>query len=131
MSIESLHIPATSDTPVVQFDHTTGKLSIKGRSLPENAYAFFGPLIDWAKRYTAGEPESTEITVFLDYYNSSSGRYLLELLYVFEENLKNKSRLKVIWQAEEDDDLMIEKGEEMQSILEIPFEIVRVPGRGI
>ena len=124
MSIQPLHIPQTEETPEINFNDTQGRLIISGRSLPENAHMFYQPLIDWVKQYAAHPAGRTELDIKLEYFNSSSGRFLLELLSVLEEKLKDKQSVVVRWYSEHEDELMIEKGEEFSSLLEIPFEFV-------
>jgi hypothetical protein len=121
---EMLHIEKTEDTPEVHFDPGKGFFSVVGRSLPENAYNFFKPLIDFTKQYVSAHTnKSTDLTFKLDYFNSSSGRFIFEMLTIFEESYKKKQLVKVKWLVDKDDELMIEKGEELKSLLDIPFEI--------
>lgn len=125
MSISPLFISQTDETPEVSFNISRGQLNITGRSLPENAHTFYQPLIDWVREYVHQPAQTTEMNIKLDYFNSSSGRFLLELLSVMEEKLKDKKNIRVKWYSEQDDELMIEKGEEFSSLLDIPFEFVK------
>lgn len=119
-----LHIERTEDTPEVHFDPREGFFSLVGRSLPENAYNFFKPLIDFTKQYvTSQNGKSTNLTFKLDYFNSSSGRFIFEMLTIFEESHKKQQKVTVKWLVDKDDELMIEKGEELKSLLDIPFQI--------
>jgi hypothetical protein len=117
-----MHYNSTADTPEVHYQDDAGTLAIRGRSLPEDAWAFYGPLIEWAKALSLKNSERLTIEFFLEYFNSSSGRYLLELLSTLEK--KGKDRVSVVWMVEPDDELMVEKGEEFSSLLEIPFRFV-------
>ncbi len=49
--MEKLIIGHTEDTPNVRFEPETGVFCIEGRSLPENAVAFYNPILDWLKQY--------------------------------------------------------------------------------
>jgi hypothetical protein len=60
------------------------------------------------------------LKINLDYFNSSSGRYILELLACLEEK---KELVRIVWLCEKEDELMIEKGEEFKSLVDLPFEI--------
>ena len=111
---------ATTDTPLVDFDAHAGCLLIKGRSLPEDAWSFYKPIIEWASALSLNASNSLTVEFFLEYFNSSSGRYLLELLSTLEK--EKKEHVKVVWVSEPDDDLMQEKGEEFESLLDLPFE---------
>ncbi len=111
---------ATADTPEVRFEAAKAQLWITGRSLPEDAWSFYKPLIEWA----AGEGQQlqTKLTVILhlDYFNSSSGRFLLEMLAALES--RGDQQTEIVWISDADDELMQEKGEEFSDLLNIPFK---------
>lgn len=122
--MQSLEIKASAETPEVMFDKSNGVLRINGRSLPEDAFSFYQPIIDWTEAYLRAYPmQNLELNFQLDYFNSSSGRYLLELLSKFETYGK-PNLVKINWFAEEDDELMIEKGYELKSLIKLPFEVI-------
>jgi hypothetical protein len=102
-----------------------GRLIVKGRSLPEDAYMLFSPLIDWAKSQREIQAErSLVVDIEMDYFNSSSGRYLLEFLDTLAHNVHTNTRVLIRWFVEKDDELMMEKGEEFRLLVKIPFEFV-------
>jgi hypothetical protein len=115
-----MHLKSTADTPEVLIDESNGILSIRGRSLPEDAWAFYEPLILWGKSTEMEGNSALSIELQLEYFNSSSGRYLLELLSIIEKRLGEKAH--VIWVSEADDELMQEKGQEFDELLKLPFE---------
>ena len=63
----------------------------------------------------------------LEYFNTSSSKCILDVFKKLE-NLHNKSVAEVIinWYYEEDDEDMLEAGEDYQSILKLPFKMVEV-----
>lgn len=120
-----LHIPGTSDSPEMRYIPEEGRLIVKGRSLPEDAYMLFSPLIDWAKSQREIQAErSLVVDIEMDYFNSSSGRYLLEFLDTLAHNVHTNTRVLIRWFVEKDDELMMEKGEEFRLLVKIPFEFV-------
>jgi hypothetical protein len=124
MKLYELHIARSTDTPEVKFTSMDSRLSITGRSLPEDAHAFYKPLIEWANAQSEFYTERRLIIHFeLDYFNSSSGRYLLEFLSTLERKLRPNTKAEIQWYVDKDDELMIEKGEEFQQLIELPFEI--------
>jgi hypothetical protein len=123
VSLNPLHLPPTEDTPEVRFDAEAGVLSISGRSLPENAWQFYQALVEWTRNYCARISQPTRVELHLDYFNSSSGRYLFEILTIIEQQARDRTSFRVIWKADRDDELMIEKGEELKSLVDLPFEI--------
>jgi len=120
-----LFIEKTDDTPEVIFDAEKKFISIKGRSLPENAFWFYRPLLDWMREYCSSNRNPTLMELSLDYFNSSSGRFIYELLSIVEENEKNRNAFEVRWYVDPDDELMIEKGEELKGLLELNFIVLR------
>lgn len=129
MSLQSLYIARTEETPEVDFNTESRVFLIKGRSLPEDAFSFYTPLIERLEDYFNQMSGEVEFQIALDYFNSSSGRYLMEMLYKLESQLRSNQLLKVTWIAEVDDEVMIEKGEEFKSLIKLPFEMRIIPAR--
>jgi hypothetical protein len=121
--LSTLHISKTEETPEVTFDFKEKKMLLKGRSLPENAFAFYEPLLVWVKEL--GQLKTDELTfeIQLDYFNSSSGRFIFEILTILEQSPSIKNAILIRWLCEADDDLMIEKGEELRDLLDLQFSL--------
>ncbi|MCK6650268.1 MAG: DUF1987 domain-containing protein, partial [Bacteroidia bacterium] len=111
----SIRIKATDDTPEVILDKATNEFRLSGRSLPEDAFAFYSPIIQWLNDYSKSPNENSILTVSLDYFNSSSVKQILELISTFEAIIRSGKTAKVIWCYAADDDLMEIKGLEFQS----------------
>lgn len=120
---ESLIIEATEDTPAIDFNAETGVFKVTGRALPEDAHEFFKPLEVWVQAYVENPAESTVIEMRIDYFNSASTRYIFNLLMIFEDIVDDGGDAKIIWYYKEGDDMIESKGEEIESILEVPFEM--------
>lgn len=118
-----LKLQGTEDTPEVLFNKETNEFSITGRSLPEDAFAFYKPIIAWMSAYVKQPNSITELTISLDYFNSSSVKQVLDLISLFEKIIKSGEEAKVIWCYSEGDDLMEIKGLEFKTMLSIPFEL--------
>lgn len=123
MNLSDLHIAATDETPEVLLTSNSGKSYLKGRSLPENAFEFYRPIIAWAKQFVEQRGVGLDITLSFDYLNSSSSRFLFEMLHALDQSIDSGSYI-VRWQTDPDDELMIEKGEELQRLLKMKVEIV-------
>lgn len=120
----SFHIDPTADTPGVHYSSVDAVFEISGRSLPENAFAFFEQLILWAEKFDPSTLDQNLVLRFkLDYFNSASGRYILEFLATLEKRFTDSSRARIEWYVDKEDELMIEKGEEFDHLLEFPLEI--------
>ncbi|MYM28132.1 protein of unknown function [Duganella sacchari] len=113
--MEPLFIAASPTSPEVDFRFDQHTLSIKGESYPENAAAFYGPVIARVQAYLDSYKDA-EITVnvSLAYFNSSSTK----MLFTFFEALNNAAiagnQVRLNWYHDEDDDTILEFGQELQ-----------------
>ena len=113
--MEPLFIAASPTSPEIDFRFDQHTLSIKGESYPENAAAFYGPVIARVQAWLEGSKEA-EITVnvSLAYFNSSSTK----MLFTFFEALNNAAmagnQVRLNWYHDEDDDTILEFGQELQ-----------------
>ena len=124
--LDSLEVVGTSETPSIQLDKKEGKLSFKGRSIPQNAVAFYRPVLEWTEDYIVKPHKSTTIEIELDYINTSSSKCLLEFFKLFEAEGTAK-KVQVNWYYEEGDDDMHEAGEDYNLIVNIPFNFIVIP----
>ncbi len=125
--MDSINIEGTSKTPTISFDAGTGKIEIKGRSIPENSIEFYKPLVDWLDKYADVANGLVEVNMQLEYFNTSSSKCILDVFKKLE-NVNSKAGAEVVinWYYEEDDEDMLEAGEDYQSILKIPFKMVEI-----
>ena len=124
--MEKLELANTEDTPYLLLDKENNKFEISGRSLPEDAFEFYTPIHEWLESYVADPNPSTELVMNLDYFNSSSARNIVEMLFILEKITETGKEVKVTWLYQEEDDVMKSRGEEIQSVVELPFEIKTV-----
>jgi hypothetical protein len=117
--MKDLIIKETEKTPSVALS-TNGVLKIEGRSIPEDAASFFKPLLEWTKDFTA---EEIRVDIKLEYFNTSSSKFILEMLRLLENNTDNKNIL-VNWFYEEGDLDVLESGQYFESIIGIPFKYI-------
>jgi len=124
--MEPIIIEGTSKTPAVNFNASTGVLEIKGRSIPENSIEFFKPLIEWIEKYGASPQPKTIVNIQLEYFNTSSSKCILDVFERLENLVNNGYDVVINWHYEEDDEDMLEAGEDYQSIIKVPFKMIEV-----
>ena len=124
--MEPIYIEGTPKTPEVKFDPEKGVIEIKGRSIPENSIEFYKPLIDWLEDYAKSPMESTQVNVHLEYFNTSSSKCILDVFKKLETIHKNKYEVMIHWYYEEDDEDMLEAGEDYESIIRVPFKMIEI-----
>jgi hypothetical protein len=125
MFLKIFHLGKNNGLPEVVLNPETGNLKIEGRCMPEDAMRFFLPIINWCQNYATEPKDSTQLTVSLEYFNSSSAKQLLLLFEALSgiSEIEGKT-LKILWLFEEDDDLIRMKGEEFRMILGDIIELV-------
>lgn len=120
---ETFYSEKTQSTPEVKLDKENGKMEFSGRSLPENVKEFYNPIIEWIENYLKEPQSSTRIVFNFEYFNTASSKMILDIIEKFSE-LNNNSDLKVDWYYIEEDDDMLEAGEDYSDITEIPFNFI-------
>jgi len=121
--MNNIEITGTPKTPDVKFSAGDGRLEIKGRSIPENSIEFYSDLLLWIEEYSSAPKETTEIDMKLEYFNTSSSKCILDVFKKLETIKKNGSNVVVNWFYEENDEDMLEAGEDYDAIIDLPFEM--------
>ncbi len=124
--MNALIIEATNDTPKVVFDPENNIFEILGNSYPENTTKFYSKILEWLDEYkNAVQPGSDFVLKFsLDYFNTSSAKYILEVLRVVEEIRKKGVNAVIQWHYLPDDSDMLESGQDYESSVNLPFEFI-------
>lgn len=96
-------------------------ITISGRSYYADPRSKYDELLKEIEEHKAG-PKKIEIVVDLEMFNTPSAKKLLEVFKSLESE-----ESKVIWMYEEDDEDMLEAGQDYESIVKLPFEFVAKP----
>ena len=119
--MSAIRLEGTSKTPQVEFNTAPLSMSISGRSIPENSIAFYTPLMEWLDDHLTDGKESVDISIRLEYFNTSSSKCIMDLLKRVEKSAVNAT---VSWYYEEEDEDMLEAGEDYDAIIDLPFRLV-------
>lgn len=122
--MEVINIAGTDDTPNVTLDKGGNKFEISGRSLPEDVNMFYEPILNWIDAYAEDTNDKTEFVFNLEYFNTASSKIILDILLKFEEIAENGNDVVIKWHYHEEEEDMLEAGEEYADIVEIPFEYI-------
>ena len=123
--MNELRIPATKSSPEILLN-PEGMIRISGRSIHENIFEFFKPVEDWVNEYIRNPADVTCVDMSLEYFNSASAKFLIQLFQkISHVQLRNKKFI-VNWYYEEGDEDIFERGEYFSSVLNIPFNFIRV-----
>jgi hypothetical protein len=122
--MEVLKIESTEDCPQIVLDKDSGILEISGRSLPEDVNTFYEPVISWIEDYVKDPLEVTIFNFKLNYFNTASSKIILDILTQFEEMIEEGHEVMVRWHYPDEDEDMMEAGEEYSEMVDVPFEMV-------
>lgn len=124
--MEKIFVEPTRVTPLVNFDPDEGFLEIKGRSSPENSILFYQKIIDSLDEYArSGKSEFTASFSF-EYFNTSSSKCLFDLFKKITLIKENGINLIINWYYEEDDEDMMEAGEDYADLLDLEFNYLEI-----
>lgn len=117
---------ARSTTPFIHINYDTGHFEMKGVSHPENVFTFYNPVYE-AIRVLAKAPLQEIMADFsMEYFNTSSARCIFMILKELKAISRTGKNVKVNWHYEENDDDMLETGEDFQELIEMPFNFIEV-----
>jgi hypothetical protein len=124
--MNNLELAPKFNTPFVDFNAGTGYLLVKGRSIPEDPEKFYDPILTWLDEYFKQTRQETVLEFRLEYVNSGSSKYILELLRRLQKLVKKGKQIRVIWCFETDDESIEDLGEHYKHTVNIPMEIREV-----
>lgn len=124
--MEKYIVRETAKTPSISFDPDHGLFEIKGKSIPENSFGFYTPVLEFLDVYSSSPADKTVLNVKFEFFNTSSSNRIHALFKKFEKLYQDNSEVLIRWFCENGDDNMLEAGEDFRTILKVPFEIVEV-----
>jgi hypothetical protein len=119
--MDILKITKTDTSPEVVLDSQNSIFHIKGKAISADAKEFFEPLLNWFDNYALSPNESTEFKFDIEYFNISTSKMILFVLYKLNDLYKAGNNVKVIWYYRDEDDDMFEVGEDYAFMVDVPF----------
>ncbi|HLW26490.1 MAG TPA: DUF1987 domain-containing protein [Kiloniellales bacterium] len=107
-----LAIAAGERSPRVLFDAGKGTLHISGESYPEDAAAFFGPILCALQEQLNEAGPPLQVDLELVYFNSSSAKALMNIFQILESAAARGRQIAINWHYHPDDDTMEEFGQD-------------------
>jgi hypothetical protein len=111
-------------TPMINME--PGRIFIMGRSIPENPGDFYRPVHSWITEYAGSHIEKSRIDLGFEYINTSSTKWIFNILKELSEMEDVKENVRVTWYYEQGDEDMCELGFILRSLIECPFVLVEV-----
>lgn len=125
--MKALIIESTEKTPHVVLDPANNSFVIGGMSVPKDAEAFYNPILEWLEEYSKTPNESTVLKFEFNFFNISSSKRILYILYRMEEMFERGCDVSVHWCYSKDNEDMYEVGQDYAFMVKLPFEFKCVP----
>lgn len=124
--MDSMIFEGNTKSPAIDFNAKTGILKISGRSIPDDTFKVYNPIIEWLNQYSIQPNKTTTLDIRFEYINTSSSKFVFEILKKLEKLSNAGNDVTINWYYEEDDEDMMETGEDFQSIINIPIHILEI-----
>lgn len=118
-------ISSTKYTPEIRLN-PDGIIQITGRSMNGKVTEFTEQIETWIDEYILNPPELTRVDFNLEYFDEINLKIYYSLLKKIE-SIKSKNKKYIInWYYEEGDEDILEKGEKISIVLDIPFNFIMI-----
>jgi len=124
--MEKIFIEPTRVTPLVNFDPNEGILEIKGRSSPENSILFYQKIIDALDEVAVSDMDEFQANFSFEYFNTSSSKCLFDVFKRLSKIDDAGKSVTINWFYEEDDEDMMEAGEDYADLLDLDFNFKEI-----
>ena len=124
--MEALILKPSEDTPEVILNPKENIFRIARISVPEDAFEFYQPIIQWLKEYAQNPLPETVFEFDLEYVNTASNKQLMQLMLVLDE-IAQKAPVTVKWFYESIDEDMLTLGKRYSKLAKnINFEFIEI-----
>jgi hypothetical protein len=112
---------------MIELNPIENKFVFKGRSIPENAYDFYQPVIEWLDNYTKN-PNAISVFEFrFEHINTHSTQQIMKILQRLDK-FPGDSKVKIKWYYNKEDSDMLEIGNRLKEILGVDLKFIEEPG---
>ena len=115
----------TKNTPEISLN-PDGIIKITGRSMNGKITELEEQIENWINEYIINPPELTCVHIKLEYLDEINLKIYYSLLKKVESVKYKDKKYIIIWYYEEDDEDILEKGEKISTILNIPFNFMMI-----
>lgn len=136
--MQKLEIAGTVTTPEIILAPEDNLFRIRGNSAPEDVRELYYPIIEWIKLFTDdilegvitdyNEENPFKFQIDLEYFNSSSAKFLYDIL--FELLRLHQAGVPVIveWYYDKEDHDMKEAGKDISALADMEFTFIAKTG---
>ncbi len=112
-------------TPTIDFNADTGICQLSGESFLEDTAEFYYPVLEWLEDYINTVKGPIALIIKLTYFNTSSSRSILDMLYLLKDYKDAGGEVVVNWHFSEKD---VDTEEEIDdNIMDTGLDINKIP----
>jgi len=96
--MDNILLEQSDNSPKVIMDKDRAFIEFKGKSYPENTFAFYRPITEWLKhyfKYCNDKNKSIIMNFKLTYFNSATTQIIFEILDIIEDAEVNN--MEIYW----------------------------------
>ena len=123
---ESIYIQKTKKTPLIHLNIKEPVFQIKGPSFSENIVDVYDPIIKWIDKYIPELETELICELYFTVLNSASHKKIFQILIRLNTYIDNGKTIKAKWYYDDDDEDIMEMGEDLVELINIPFELIPV-----
>lgn len=127
--MDNVFIKDNERSPCVDFRFDENRLALSGESYPEDAAAFFGPVVKALSEYCREDPaRPVRFDVALTYFNTSTAKALMNMFQILEAHGRLGAEVRITWAYQQDDEMMKEFGEDFsRDVDHVQFQLDEIP----
>jgi hypothetical protein len=135
--MQKIHIKETPTTPEILLSPGENRFLIRGNSSPEDVRALYYPVIEWIKTFVDDALEGAYkiftrenpiyFKIDLSYFNSSSAKFLYDILTELKRLIPAKIPVEVMWFYDEEDSDMKDAGADIAILAGMEFSYFAKP----
>jgi len=124
--MENIYVEKTKKTPLIHISLKENKFLIKGPSFSENIVDIYNPIIEWIDGNIPNLENELICELYFTVLNSASHKKIFQILIRLNSFLDAGKKITVKWFYDEDDEDIMEMGEDLTELINLPFEIIPV-----
>ena len=121
--LEKYLFEGSHDKPYIELNPLENKFLFQGRSIPENAFDFYKPVVDWIEDYSKN-PNAVSVFEFrFEHINTHSTQQVMKILQKLSK-FPGDSKVKLKWVYSKEDSDMLEIGNRLKEILGVDLKFI-------
>lgn len=125
-TLDRLYLKPTEETPEIIFDKDKPEFRVTGKSYMEDATAHYNMVLAWLNLYRQQPNDTTIFRFELEYVNTASSKIVHDILDALDNLFLDGNKVTVEWHYYEEDEDMLELGQEFEEVYEVPFEFEEI-----